>query len=673
MTNDHEPTIDSVPEDFSSRSAVAAGDLLASRFVLQDRLGQGGTGVVWSALDTRVGDRVAVKVLDASMRDPANRERLRREIRASRSGHPNLVCVHEVHEADGLLFLTMELVDGPSLRDALAERGSLVVDDVVRIGRQIADALDHLHVQGLVHRDVKPGNIVIDPRGAAKLCDMGLARPVAPGATVTESRMVVGTPTYMAPEMARSGELVAESDVYALGLTLYQCLTGEVPLAKTTAIDTLMARQKQRPRGVRRLRPSAPRWLERLLGRMLDPDPGLRPTAADVSRAFERGRFAWRPTRRHLGWSAAAAAVLLAVVGAALAGRELVGGPPDPADDPVANELMATVEDFDTGTVVTVTDGDGRLVRKLTSNAPRNVEKERLFRNRRVAFADVDGDGRRDIVFADRDLLAAKQIEIHRRLADGGSELAASWNLHHKVVYEDQVFDSFAPADIECADLSGEGRSEIVVVANSRPYYLGEVRVFRPDGQEVLRVLHPGQLANVRTADRDRDGRPEIYAAGTNNFHEQNVGNESSPVVFAVEADWSVTNQVLDLFGPGRTMAPRVPPGMEVVYISMVNQRFVPPETPWRFAAIAEVAEFSGVRFLVVQTDRVFWKAAAKQSFLRSFVFDRDLSLDDRVWIISPLKERGIDPARAEPGEFTVTYWNGAAWQPEPCQVPQAN
>ncbi len=652
-------------------SRFVPGDTLAGRFVLQRLLGQGGSGTVFSALDTRVGDRVAVKVLDVAARDPANRERLRREIRATRSGHPNVVSIHELHEEDGLLFITMELVEGASLRTALEGRERLLLDDAVVIGRQIAAALDHLHGQGLVHRDVKPGNIMLAPAGGAKLCDMGLARPMATGATVTETEMVVGTPAYMAPEMAREGELVGASDVYALGLTLYQCLTGEVPLARTTAVDTLMARQRNRARPVRALRPECPRWLNRLLDRMLDPAPVLRPTAATVARALDEERFGWRPQRRHLR-RAAAAALMLAAAVVVIAGVRLAGAPPDPADDPMANELMVTTEGFDNGTVFSITDGHGRPVDTLATKKKPNPNRESLFKNRFVDFADLNGDGRRDVVFANPDSEAAEQLEIHRRRADGTTELASAWNLHHEVEYEGQSFSGFAPMDLACADLSGDGTPEIILVYASRPYYLAEVRVFRPDGVEVLRVLHPGQIGNLRTGDRDRDGRGEIYVGATNNFHEQNLSNESSPTVFVVETDWTRTGQVLDLFGPDRTMTATTPAGIEVHYIGMAHQRLLPPLTPWRFASITGVSAVGGDQFLAVHTDRAKWKDSEKLSFLRSFIFDRELRLTDGMWIVGPLEERGIDPTTASPDQLSVTYWNGTSWQPEVCATPQA-
>jgi serine/threonine-protein kinase len=656
-----------------AESGFRHGDILAGRFVLYDRLGSGGSGTVFSALDTKVGDRVAVKILAAAAHDPANRERLRREIRATRSGHPNVVSIHELHDGDGLLFITMELVDGASLRIALEDRERLPLDDVVVIGRQIAAALDHLHAQGLVHRDVKPGNIMLAPTGAAKLCDMGLARPMAAGATVTETEMVVGTPAYMAPEMAREGELVAASDVYALGLTLYQCLTGEVPLARTTAVDTLMARQRNRARPVRALRPECPRWLNRLLDRMLDPEPDLRPTAAAVARALAEGGFGWRPHRRHL--KGAAVAMGVALVGAALIaiGLRLFGAPPDPKSDPVANELRESVETWENGTTYNVVDGYGRTVTSFTSNVARSAEKARVFKTRNVGFADLDGDGRRDVVFANPDHETAEQLEIQRRLPDGSTERSAAWNLHFEVEYEGRRFGKFAPTDIDCADLSGDGKPEITIVSCSSPYYAAAVRVFTTDGAEVLRVLHPGMISNVRTGDRDNDGRAELYVGATNNFHEQNVGNESSPTFFVVEADWTKTGQVLDLFGPGRTMAETTPAGIEATYVAMAQQRLIPPLTPWRYAIVTGLSATGGDQFLAISTDRAEWKESTTLSYLRTFMFDTDLRLSDGLWVVGPLRERGIDLARAEPDALTVTYWNGSAWQPDVCAIPQAD
>ena len=224
---------------------VSPGDTLAGRFLLREILGYGATGTVFSALDRSVGQKVAIKVLHPDLHDDRTRERLRREVRASRNGHPNAVAVYDLHEAEGNVFLSMELVVGQSLRDLLTERKKLDPSEVVAIGRQVAAALAHLHGLGIIHRDIKPGNILLAADGVVKLCDMGLARPLEEGMTVTETEMVVGTPAYMAPEQGLGADLTAASDVYGLGLTLYQCLTGSVPLTSETAVATLTRRQRE--------------------------------------------------------------------------------------------------------------------------------------------------------------------------------------------------------------------------------------------------------------------------------------------------------------------------------------------------------------------------------------------------------------------------------------------
>jgi len=651
-----------------------SGETLAGRFVLHDRLGRGGSGTVFSALDTMVGDRIAVKILDRAARDPANRERLRRETRATRSGHPNVVSIHELYEHDGLLFITMELVEGSSLRTVLEERERLTLDDVVLIGRQIASALDHLHVQGLVHRDVKPGNIMLAPAGAAKLCDMGLARPMATGATVTETEMVVGTPAYMAPEMAREGELVAASDVYALGLTLYQCLTGEVPLARTTAVDTLMARQRTRARPVRALRPECPRWLGRLLDRMLDPDPDLRPTAAEVALSLEKRRFGWRPHRRHLIRAAAVLVIALVAAAAVEFGLRVKDSPTDPADDPVANELLMTQENFENGAIFKIVDGHDRAVLDLRSPVRWNEKGAGFFRNNHVAFSDLDGDGRRDMVFGIGDATVERQLEFYHRQADGGLTLTETWDLHLEVRYDDEVFDAFLPCDVVCSDLSGDGRPEIIIGQRSTPYYPGAVRVFEPSGREILRILHPGQIANVVVGDRDRDGRGELYIGATNNFVAENMGRESSPVAFVVATDWDQPGQVLDLFASGRRLAAAAPPGMDVVYISFKQQHLVEAVTPWRYAVVGRIKTAAESQYLEINSDRLSWKNDTAFINLRTFFFDSGLRLTGGTWnsvILNRLEANEDDPDLRS--QLAVTYWNGTDWQSDVCTIPQAD
>ena len=206
-----DPTVDHGPESEGSIAAAAnteasavagppplpEGALLGGRFSLLRQIGRGGAGTVFSAFDTRVGQKVAVKVLHQDIRDAGQLERLRREVRASRPGHPNAVAVYDLFDDGSRRFLTMELIEGQSVSRKLAEAGSLSVDETIGLGRQIAAALEDLHAKGLVHRDVKPGNVLETPSGAAKLCDMGLVRSTMRGGTITETEMVVGTPAYI--------------------------------------------------------------------------------------------------------------------------------------------------------------------------------------------------------------------------------------------------------------------------------------------------------------------------------------------------------------------------------------------------------------------------------------------------------------------------------------------
>ncbi|MEN8165474.1 MAG: serine/threonine-protein kinase, partial [Acidobacteriota bacterium] len=367
MQRREEETAVVLPEDFPRPGDTAAvvdllpGMRLAGRFLIKERLGSGATGTVFAALDTTVGQKVAVKLLRQDLRDAGSCERLRREVRAARSGHPNVVAVFDLHEDGGHLFLSMELVPGQSLRDELIAREKLPWHEVVGIGRRVAAGLAHLHAQGMVHRDIKPGNVMLATDGPAKVCDMGLARPTAQGMTVTETAMVVGTPAFMAPEQARAGDLTAALDIYALGLTLFRALTGYVPNEGDTAVETLMLRQKARPPGVRSSKTACPRWLDRLLRRMLEPSPGDRPTAAEVGAALERGGFSFLPSK-HVTRRVVVAAVIGVGLGAAAFGawrRWGVAGL-----DPHA-PLRFSVRQFDDGTTVRLSDNGGNRLRNI--------------------------------------------------------------------------------------------------------------------------------------------------------------------------------------------------------------------------------------------------------------------------------------------------------------------
>ena len=218
--------------------SLAPGTILG-HYEIVAPLGAGGMGEVYRASDRRLDRTVAIKILPASIAaDPASRQRFEREAKTISSlNHPNICVLHDIGHQDGLDFIVMECVEGESLAKRL-EKGSLPLEQALKIGAQIADALDKAHRSGIVHRDLKPGNIMLTPSGA-KLLDFGLAKqtsPLASLATVpsaspqsplTQQGTIVGTFQYMSPEQVQGQELDGRSDIFSLGAVLYEMLTGK--------------------------------------------------------------------------------------------------------------------------------------------------------------------------------------------------------------------------------------------------------------------------------------------------------------------------------------------------------------------------------------------------------------------------------------------------------------
>jgi len=218
----------------SAESPFASGETLAGRYEILGHLGRGGMGMVYHARDRELGDEVAVKVVrhDLIAADPTLVDRLKSEIRMARKiSHVNVVRAHDLGEWKGTYFITMEYVRGISLSELLDRRGRLTVDSTLAIGTQLADALSVAHEQSIIHRDIKPANLQIDDAGALKVMDFGLARPVQRGteANLTMAGFIVGTPQYMAPEQIMGGDVDARSDLYSVGVVLYECLAGRPP------------------------------------------------------------------------------------------------------------------------------------------------------------------------------------------------------------------------------------------------------------------------------------------------------------------------------------------------------------------------------------------------------------------------------------------------------------
>ena len=225
------------PRGMGGGMMLAAGETLANRYEIKKVLGAGGMGMVYKALDKELGETVAIKTLRPEFMeaDPNALDRFRSEIRlARRISHRNVVRTHDIGEVNGLYYITMEFVEGSSLKDLIVSRGRLPAAAVVSIGKQLCRALEVAHEAGVIHRDIKPQNMVVEADGTVKVMDFGIARLQTRSDGHTQAGMVVGTPEYMSPEQLRGDELDGRSDLYSAGCVLYESLTGRVPLTADT-------------------------------------------------------------------------------------------------------------------------------------------------------------------------------------------------------------------------------------------------------------------------------------------------------------------------------------------------------------------------------------------------------------------------------------------------------
>src|SRR5437773_4807746 len=318
---------------------------LAGRYTLVRELGQGGMATVYLATDVKLGRRVAIKVLPPTTRHYLGSGRFQREVLfAAQLSHPNIVPLFEADEADELLFYVMEYVEGDSLKDRLARDGPLAVDEAIRIAAEVGDALEYAHETGVVHRDIKPGNILLS-RGHAMVSDFGIAKVVAESgaaadrASITGTGVTVGTAEYMSPEQA-SGEkrIDARSDVYALAAVLYEMLAGEPPFTGPS-VQAIIARVlSDPPRPVRTLRPSLPAHVEAALAAGLAKLPADRPPTARTFVDMLTRPTAERRWEAGPWWQIAALAALL--LGGAAIALSVARHHPPPADAAPAGMLL---------------------------------------------------------------------------------------------------------------------------------------------------------------------------------------------------------------------------------------------------------------------------------------------------------------------------------------------
>lgn len=257
---------------------------LGARYDVLGEIGRGGMGVVYKVRDRETQEIIAAKVLRAEIGEAPNIERFKNELRlARRITHKNVCRIYDFNREDALVFITMEYVEGESLRALLDRFKTLAPTRAREIAGQICAGLREAHAQGIIHRDLKPENVMLDRAGQVKLMDFGIARSMESPATTT--RAFIGTPAYMAPEQVNSQHVDQRTDIYALGLILYECVTGQRPFSGDTPIAVAMKQVKEKPLPPRRLVASIPYQFEAVILRCLDKDPNNRFATAELLQA----------------------------------------------------------------------------------------------------------------------------------------------------------------------------------------------------------------------------------------------------------------------------------------------------------------------------------------------------------------------------------------------------
>ena len=276
---------------------VTRDTIVDGRYRVQSRLGSGGMAEVWSAEDSQLGRRVALKLLASRFAaDPGFRERFRREAAAAAAmQHPNIVSIYDRGEWDGTSYIAMELVNGPTLKQLIQQRGPAGPGAATDIAIEILKALRYAHKRGIVHRDIKPQNVLMDEEGHAKVADFGIAH--AGASDMTDEGAMLGTVQYVSPEQAQGKPVSPRSDLYSVGVVLYELLTGQVPFEGEAPVSIALKQVSEPPVPPSQLEPSVPPALEAVVMRALEKDPDHRFQDADeFIAALENARRA--PTRQ---------------------------------------------------------------------------------------------------------------------------------------------------------------------------------------------------------------------------------------------------------------------------------------------------------------------------------------------------------------------------------------
>src|SRR5215469_3030922 len=279
------------------------GSVLGGRYEILCRIGEGGMGAVYKAKDCELERIVALKVIRPELvNEPEILRRFKQELILARQvSHKNVIRIFDLGEVDGIKFISMDCIEGWDLRSLLNQKKKFMSQEATAIIVQVCQAVEAAHSEGVIHRDLKPQNIMVDAQGKATVMDFGIAHS-AEFSGMTQTGVLVGTPEYMSPEQAKGQKADAQSDVFAIGIILYELLTGETPYKADTALATLLKRTQEKARPPTELDPTIPRYLSEIVAKCLEIDPRLRyQRASDILVDLQAGRRT-RTTAMRLRW-----------------------------------------------------------------------------------------------------------------------------------------------------------------------------------------------------------------------------------------------------------------------------------------------------------------------------------------------------------------------------------